>query len=119
MRTVRRYTDRKHLPDRRVSFGGVPVSFDVKTTIFVEANSHNEYFLLSHSEPVAIIYKDGEVVCADWKENLTWSGPFPPSPNSTSGDSYYRISGGRPLSKWLLSREARERILRISSIVSE
>lgn len=112
MDIVRPFTDRRHLPDRRVSFGDVPCSFDVKTNIFVEDNSHDEYFkLLSEGEPVFIIYRYKEIVYADWITNLKWIGPFPASPKSTSGDPYYRIESQRTLAAFLkhARAEAQER----------
>ena len=107
MGIVRPFTDRKHLPDRRVSFGGVPCSFDVKTTIFVEDNSHDEYFRLwNEGEPVFIVYQiTTSQLYADWIINISWAGPFPPSKNSTCGDPYYRIDGGRGLNEFLNNAE--------------
>lgn len=109
MDVVRRFTDRKHLPDRRVSFSQTPVSFDVKTNVFVEDNSRNEYFRLwEEGELVFIVFRDGDgekygdgKLYADWIVNLKWRGPFPASERSTSGDDYYRISDGRPLFDFL------------------
>jgi hypothetical protein len=108
MNIIRPFTDRRHLPDRRISFKQVPVSFDIKTTIFVEENSHDEYFRLwDEGEQVFIVYKNlynpHAEILADWIINLAWSGPYPPSPNSTSGDPYYKISGGKPLMEFLKS----------------
>lgn len=109
MDIIRPYTDRRHLPDRRVSFAQTPVSWDLKTNIFVENNSHDEYFRLwSEGEPVFIVYQNGDGekygdgrFYADWIINLTWHGPFPASANSTCGDDYYRISGGRELMEFI------------------
>ena len=109
MDIVRPYTDRRHLPDRRVSFGGVPCSFDVKSTVFVEANSHDEYFrLLKEGEPVFIVFKDknDDVLYGDWIDDLVWAGPFAPSDNSTSGDYYYRITSQRTLADFLKNARA-------------
>lgn len=99
MNMIRPFTDRRHLPDRRISFADTPCSWDLKTNIFVEDSSHDEYFRLwGEGEPVFIVYvnADGKYY-ADWIINLSWQGPFPPSQKSTSGDPYYRIDGGREL----------------------
>jgi len=109
MDIIRPFTDRKHLPDRRVSFHNKPVSFDVKTRVFVEDNAHDEYFrLLAGGEPVFIVYQNGDgkkygdgKLYAGWIEQLTWAGPFKKSTRSTCGDNYYRISGGVPLADFL------------------
>ena len=106
MNIVRPFTNRRHLPDKRVSFGGIPCSFDVKTNIFVEDSSHEEYFrLLREGEPVFIIFKDKQkdITYADWIDNLVWAGPFAPRERSTSGDSYYRITSQRTLDEFLKS----------------
>ena len=99
MDLVRPFTDRKHLPDRWVSFAGVLCPFDVKTTIFCEDKSHNEYQRLSDSGyGMWIVYRDKnepDIWYADWFKTLSWSGPYPPSYKSRSGDPYYTISGGR------------------------
>lgn len=92
--------DRRHMPDRRVCFGGRPCSFDVKTTIFVERAARDEYFRLKEAgEPVFIVYQDKRrgTVLADWINRLRWIGPQPPRPGSTSGDEFYALSGGRDL----------------------
>jgi len=103
MNFIRPYTDRHHLPDRWVSFNGMLCAFDVKTNIFVEKNSRDEYFRVFEQDgiPVFIVYCDGEKKLANWIQLLEWRGPFPPSPNSTSGDPYYRISGGVPLDEFV------------------
>lgn len=102
---IRLFTDRKHLPDKRVSFGGIPVSYDIKTNVNVEDSSHHEYFrLLSEGEPIFIVYQDksnDNKIYVDWIQNLDWHGPIPPSPNSTCNDPYYRISGGRNLEDFM------------------
>jgi len=102
---VRPYTDRRHLPDRRVSFSGIPCSYDFKTNVHVENNSYKEYMRLwSEGELVFIIYQNGDgeeygdgELYADWIQYLNWIGPIPASINSTSGDNYYRIGTGRKL----------------------
>ena len=104
MNIIRPFTDRKHLPDRRVSFGGIPYSFDVKTNVFVEDNSRDEYFRLwNEGEQVFIVFKDksDDIIYADWIINLKWKGPYPPSPNSTSGDPYYIVSSSKTLDDFL------------------
>jgi len=106
MNHMRKFTDRRHLPDRRVSFSQTPCSWDLKTNVFVESNSHDEYFRLwAEGEPVFIVYrnKDNNDYYADWIINLSWTGPISPSANSTSGDPYYRIAGGRTLDEFLKS----------------
>lgn len=113
MDIVRPYTTRRHLPDRWVSFGDTICAFDVKTNCFVENRSHDEYFrCLAEDVPVAIVYRNGKTgdkyggdgeLHADWIYNLTWHGPFAASSKSTTGDNYYRISGGRLLADWLQS----------------
>ena len=103
MNFIRPYTDRRHLPDRWVSFNGMLCAFDIKTSVFVEKNSHDEYFRVFERDgiPVFIVYCDGENRLANWIQSLEWRGPFPPSPRSTSGDPYYRISGGIPLDEFV------------------
>lgn len=99
MDMIRPFTDRRHLPDRRISFADTPCSWDFKATIFVEDSSRDEYFRLwNDGEPVFIVYlnNDGKYY-ADWITNLSWLGPFPPSKKSTCNDPYYRIDGGREL----------------------
>ncbi len=112
MDLVRPYVDRKHLPDRWVSFSGVLCPFDLKTTIFCEDKSHNEYQrLFNDGYGMWIVYRDNnfpDTWYADWFNSLKWEGPFPPSCKSRSGDRYYMISGGRALDEFLrcASREA-------------
>jgi len=104
MDIIRPFTDRKHLPDRRVSFGGIPYSFDVKTNVFVEKNSHDEYFRLwNEGEQVFIVFQDKnrKMLYADWIINLNWSGPHPPRSQSTSGDPYYIVSSQKTLNDFL------------------
>lgn len=104
MDIIRPYTNRRHLPDRWIALGGMLCAWDMKTNIFVEKNSHDEYFRVFESDgiPVFIVYQDKEKgLLADWINRLDWRGPFPPSAKSTSGDPYYRISGGRPLIEFL------------------
>ncbi len=103
MDILRPYTTRKHLPDRFVSFGDKLFAWDAKTTIFVEDKSHNEYFRIQNENniPVFIVYQDGDDIRADWISKLTWSGPYPPSKNSTCMDNYYRISRGRTLDEFI------------------
>ena len=110
MNFIRPYTDRRHLPDRWVSFNGMLCAFDVKTGIFVEKNSHDEYFRVFRQDgiPVFIVYRDGGKRLANWIQLLEWSGPFPPSSKSTSGDPYYKISGGIPLDEFI-KRAARRK----------
>lgn len=98
MNLLRPHTTRKHLPDRRVSFNGNIYSWDFKTKCFVEANSHDEYHrLLGEGEEVFIVYRNDMRLRAGFINDLRWDGPHPPSPRSTSGDSYYIISGGMSL----------------------
>jgi hypothetical protein len=103
MNVIRPFTDRHHLPDRWVSFNGKLCAWDLKTNVFVEDNSHDEYFRLFKQDkiPVFIVYIDQGQELANWIQSLRWDGPNPPSPNSTCGDSYYRISGGIPLQDFL------------------
>jgi hypothetical protein len=103
MNAIRPFTDRRHLPDRWVSFRGMLCAWDLKTNIFVEDNSHNEYFHVFEKDgiPVFIVYLDGGKYFANWIQNLNWQGPYPPSKNSTSGDPYYKISCGIPLDEFL------------------
>jgi hypothetical protein len=103
MNLMRPYTDRRHLPDRWVSFNGKIHAWDFKTNIFVEKDSHDEYFrvLKQDNIPVFIVYCDKGQKLANFIQSLNWEGPFPPSLNSTNGDQYYRISGGIPLAKFL------------------
>ena len=105
MDIIRPYTTRRHLPDRFVSFRNKIYAWDAKTSIFVEDKSHDEYFRLYEENgiPVFIVYKDNEMLMADWITNLSWLGPYPPSENSTCGDPYYIIGGGRPLEEFLMS----------------
>ena len=110
MDKMRPYTDRKHLPDRRVSFSQIPCSWDMKTNVFVEDNSYDEYWrLYLEGEPVFIVYINGDgdeygdgKLYADWIFNIDWSGPFQASKKSTCGDDFYRISGGRLLEEFLI-----------------
>ena len=99
MNELRKHSSRKHLPDRWISFGGNVCALDIKTTVFVEDNSHDEYFRLYNEDeiPVFIVYydKSKDKTFMEWIHLLTWKGPFEPSKNSTSGDHYYIISGGR------------------------
>ena|SRR3990167_4125243 len=103
MDLVRPYTDRKHLPDRWVSFSGIICPFDVKTTVHCEDKSHNEYLRLVREGfyGMWIVYRDYGTLYADWFNNLRWGGPYPPRINSRSGDPYYRIGGGRLLDEFL------------------
>lgn len=103
MDIIRPYTDRKHLPDRWVSLGGVLCPFDVKTTVHCEDNSHDEYLrLFNDGYGMFVVYQDFGVLYADWFDKLTWRGPYPPTARSRSGDPFYRVSGGRPYEKWCL-----------------
>lgn len=104
MNIIRPYTTRKHLPDRWIALRDIVVPWDFKSNIFVEDNSHDEYFrLLEEGYKPFIVYRDKKRMefRADWIQNLIWTGPFPASQNSTSGDDYYRISGGRLLDVFL------------------
>lgn len=105
MDIVRPFTDRRHLPDRRVSFGGIPCSFDVKSNIFVEDSSHDEYVnLWNEGEPVFIVFtnkQEPDIIYADWIIFLMWQGPFPATERSTSGDPFYRIASNRTLEEFL------------------
>lgn len=106
MNEMRPHTTRRHLPDRWVSFNDVIYPCDIKTNIYVEDNSHDEYFrLLDEGYRPFIVYrnkKTGETK-ADFIDNLTWEGPFPATKNSTSGDDYYKIAGGVSLEMFLES----------------
>ena len=103
MNLVRPFTTRRHLPYRWCSFNNKIVAWDMKTTIFVEKNSHDEYFRVFQDDgiPVFIVYTDKEIQYANWIQLLNWRGPMPPSPRSTSGDPYYIVSGGLPLMNFL------------------
>jgi len=104
MEVIRPYTTRRHLPDRLISFYDRICAWDMKVSIFVEQNSHDEYFrLLDEGIPVFIVYQQRNEVAlkADWIQNLRWDGPKSPSKKSTSGDPYYIIDGGIPLRKFL------------------
>ena len=107
MDVIRPHTTRRHLPDRFISLHDEICAFDAKTTVFVEDNSHDEYFRVQTDDdiPVFIVYLDKEEVLAGWIDDLTWNGPRPPSKNSTCGDPYYIISGGVPLVEWLKIHE--------------
>lgn len=102
MKEIRKWTtSRKHIPDRRVAFSDIPCSFDVKTSNNVEDLAHDEYFRLwyENHEPIFIIYDHNQY--ADWIINLIWEGPFSSSDFSTTGNSYYKISGGRKFRDFL------------------
>jgi len=105
MGAIRQFTTRRHLPDRWISFNGKLCAWDLKTSSNVEDNSHDEYFrLLKHDNiPVFIVYidKSNGQELANWIQELNWDGPYPPSPNSTCDDSYYRISNGIPFKEFL------------------
>lgn len=100
---IRPHTNRRHLPDRITSFPRIgKCMWDYKTNVFVEDNSHDEYFgLKNEGWRIFIVYNDDGELKAEWIENLNWSGPHPPSENSTSGDPYYKISGGKKLEDFL------------------
>jgi hypothetical protein len=76
----------------------------MKTTVFVEKNSHDEYFRVYEEDgiPVFIVYTDKKCEYANWIQLLNWTGPKPPSPRSTSGDPYYIVSGGIHLNEFLM-----------------
>jgi hypothetical protein len=111
MKMIRPFLSNGHVPDIRIMVNGVILSIDFKTTRNVEKNSHDTYFGLHQlGELVGIVYNnrpyeaaDNGVILADWIDKLTWSGPIPPSIKSRSGDPYYRISGGLPLTEFLKS----------------
>jgi hypothetical protein len=111
MDKIRPFTNRKHLPDRWVAFHGMLCAWDMKTNVFVEKNSHDEYFHVFENDgiPVFIVYSDGSQELANWIQLLNWQGPYPPSVHSTSGDPYYRISGGIPLEQFLEQQRIDER----------
>jgi hypothetical protein len=111
MDRMRPFTNRRHLPDRWVAFHGMLCAWDLKTNVFVEKNSHDEYFHTFEHDgvPVFIVYSDGNQDLANWIQMLNWQGPFPPSPKSTTGDPYYRISGGIPLDEFLEQQRQDER----------
>ena len=104
MNVMRPRTTRKHLPDRWVSFNDKIYPWDMKSNVFVEDNSHDEYFrLLDEGYRPFIVYRNKQdgIIRADFIDNLTWSGPFPATKRSTTGDDYYRIAGGRLLDDFL------------------
>lgn len=116
MKIIRCHATDNHVPDIRIYVNKTLFSIDFKTTRNVEKNSHDMYFSLVHGgELVAIVYNDrpseklpdGEIKAA-WITNLQWTGPFPPSQYSRSGDSYYKIGGGIPLVDFLKSVKPRE-----------
>lgn len=111
MNKIRPYTKRRHLPDRWIDFNGMLCAWDMKTNIFVEKNSHDEYFRVFEHDgiPVFIVYSDGNHDFANWIQLLNWQGPYPPTTRSTTGDPYYRISGGIPLDEFLKQQRADER----------
>ncbi len=78
--------------------------YSVMYNLFSEI-ADDEYFRLYEENgiPVFIVYKDNGMLMADWITNLSWLGPYPPSENSTCGDPYYIIGGGRPLEEFLMS----------------
>jgi hypothetical protein len=82
MDVMRPFTTRKHLPDRFVSFSDRLFAWDAKTNIFVEKNSHDEYFRVQNENgiPVFIVYKNNGITMAGWITELKWEGPFPPRP---------------------------------------
>jgi hypothetical protein len=100
---LRGTADRQHLPDRRQSFAGIPCSWDLKTNVFVEDNSYDEYWRCwNEGEPIFLVYRNGDgdeygdgELYADWLSKLVFSGPFEASIRSTCDDDYYRLSGGR------------------------
>lgn len=100
---IRPYTTRRHLPDRWVSFNDKICAFDCKTACFLEVKSYNEYMRVIKDDgiPVFIVYHDYGKLLANWMQRLKFSGPYPPSVKSTSGDYYYKISGGIPLDVFL------------------
>jgi hypothetical protein len=103
MNTIRPYTNRRHLPDRWIAFKGKLCAWDMKTNIFVEDKSRDEYFRVYQEDkiPVFIVYQSGGEKFANWIQELTWKGPLPPSKNSTCNDPYYIVSGGVPLQDFL------------------
>ena len=111
MKIIRPFTNIKHLPDVRICVNSVLFSIDFKTTRNVEKNSRDTYFwLFNHGDPVALVYNNrpseksnSSNILADWIINLAWDGPLAPSVNSSSGDPYYRISGGKSLTEFLRS----------------
>lgn len=100
---IRKFTTRKHMPDRFISLRDRVVAWDFKTSNNVEEASRNEYFRLLEKDgiPVFIVYKVGKQVYAEWIQNLTWKGSFAPTSNSTSGDRYFKIDGGVKLSEFM------------------
>ena len=104
MNIIRPFTDRKHMPDRWVSFNSVPTPMDYKTNIFVEDSSHDEYFrLLGEGFRPFIVYRNkrDNHIYAHYIDKLTWSEKQPASDKSTSNDDYYIISGGLRLDDFL------------------
>lgn len=98
---IRPYTTRNHLPDRFVVLGDYVVAWDLKSNIFVEKNSHDEYFRLQNHDRIKVFIVYDNAQYAEWIDNLNWDGPNPPTKNSTSGDPYYKISGGISLNDFL------------------
>jgi hypothetical protein len=104
MEIMRPFTSRRHMPDRFVSFNGHIVAWDAKTTKYVEDNSYDEYFRLQSENniPVFIVWQvDDAEIYAEWIDNISWHGPYDASPNSTSGDDYYIMYGGKTLKQFL------------------
>jgi len=102
MLAIRKHTVRKHMPDRWISFRGELTPWDYKTNIFVEDNSHDEYFrLLQEGYRMFVVYRNNRRLYANWIDALVWDGPKPASAKSTSGDPYYILSGGIPLKEFL------------------
>ena len=101
---IRPYTCRRHLPDRLIGLNNKVVAWDLKTGVFVEDNSHDEYFALQKDNniPVFIVYHDKGERLAGWIDELQWSDKKQSSEKSTSGDDYYIISGGIPLEDFLI-----------------
>lgn len=103
MDVIRPFTTRRHLPDRFISLRNRLCAWDMKTNVYVEKNSHDEYFRVFQKDgiPVFIVYHHNGERLANWIHFLKWEGPRPPSPRSTSGDPYYIISNGIPLKQFL------------------
>lgn len=111
MGIIRPFTTRRHLPDKWVSFNNKLCAWDLKTSIHVEEDAHDEYhrLVVEDGVPMFIVYdrnRPEHEWYADWVQRLTWKGPYPPSSNSTANDPYYKISGGVPLAEFL--QQARE-----------
>lgn len=56
MNKIRPFTKRKHLPDRWIDFNGMLCAWDLKTNVFVEQNSHDEYFYTFENDGFLFVF---------------------------------------------------------------